>query len=472
MSLTKVTSGAVSGLATSATTDTTDASNITTGTIPTARLDSTLDLSGKTVTLPAASVTAHATNPTKSSIEALGIDASSLTGSLPAISGANLTGIETVTKASSNPLITTNGTLGDQWVNTTTGEMFILTDATTDANVWKGQNGSNVEPVEIVNFETALYTGTGGTQTINMTNLSGGVDFVWIKNRSVSSYNYIFDSIRGGTNYLTTTGTNAEDGTYASVVFGTSSFNITQEGGGNEVNASNGYGHVAWCASLPIDNAGNTTGGNGASKAYTNKSNGWMSVTTFAGNAATQHGIPHHLDAAPEFLWVKHRTNTGNHQAYSAALGNTKVFNINSETAPWVSSTRWDNTTPTATEVKLGTDWEVNINNDNYVMYAFTSVADKCKVGAYTGNAGANSINVGFEAQWILIRRTDAIGGCIIYDNARNNFGDRLYANRTQADYTDRVFNITTTGFDLFNGNGYANASGGTYIYLAIAKQL
>ena len=74
MALTKVTSGAVSGLATSATTDTTDASNITTGTIPTARLDSTLDLSSKTVTLPAASVTAHATTPT--------LDSPSITGTL------------------------------------------------------------------------------------------------------------------------------------------------------------------------------------------------------------------------------------------------------------------------------------------------------------------------------------------------------------------------------------------------------
>ena len=114
MALTKVTSGAVSGLATSATTDTTDASNITTGTIPTARLDSTLDLSSKTVTLPAASVTAHATNPTKASIEALGIDlpAADLTGTiadarfpstLPAISGANLTGIDAVVVGTTLP---------------------------------------------------------------------------------------------------------------------------------------------------------------------------------------------------------------------------------------------------------------------------------------------------------------------------------------------------------------------------------
>jgi hypothetical protein len=82
MALTKVTSGAVSGLATSATTDTTDASNITTGTIPTARLDSTLDLSSKTVTLPAASVTAHATTPT--------LDSPSITGTLSVDSGGTV----------------------------------------------------------------------------------------------------------------------------------------------------------------------------------------------------------------------------------------------------------------------------------------------------------------------------------------------------------------------------------------------
>jgi len=82
MALTKVTSGAVTGLATSATTDTTDASNITTGTIPTARLDSTLDLSSKTVTLPAASVTAHATTPT--------LDSPSITGTLFVDSGSTV----------------------------------------------------------------------------------------------------------------------------------------------------------------------------------------------------------------------------------------------------------------------------------------------------------------------------------------------------------------------------------------------
>jgi len=80
-----------------------------------------------------------------------GLTAANLTGTLPAISGAALTNVPSpFTESASDPLITTNpsGGVGTMWVNTTSGEMYACTDATTDANVWTnvGAGSGNVRP--------------------------------------------------------------------------------------------------------------------------------------------------------------------------------------------------------------------------------------------------------------------------------------------------------------------------------------
>ena len=67
------------------------------------------------------------------------MSSSKLTGALGALDGSALTGIpSSIIKNASDPAIDTNpsGGLGTIWANTTSGEMFILTDATTDENVW------------------------------------------------------------------------------------------------------------------------------------------------------------------------------------------------------------------------------------------------------------------------------------------------------------------------------------------------
>jgi len=69
---------------------------------------------------------------------------------IPACSGAALTNLPGITKNASDPAIATNpsGGLGTVWQNTTSGEMFICTDATAGSNVWTnvGEGTGNVAP--------------------------------------------------------------------------------------------------------------------------------------------------------------------------------------------------------------------------------------------------------------------------------------------------------------------------------------
>ncbi len=99
-------------------------------------------------------------NQTKADIEALGIDASSLTGSLPAISGANLTGIETVTKSTTAP---SSPTAGDMWFNSS--------GSTVDGIASKCMASySGTEWLQMSN----KFSATGGTES---TYSSGGVSY-------------------------------------------------------------------------------------------------------------------------------------------------------------------------------------------------------------------------------------------------------------------------------------------------------
>ena len=86
------------------------------------------------------------------------LNAAKLTGVLPAMSGAALTGIDSVTKNASDPTISTNpsGGVGTLWANTTSGEMYACTDATAGANVWINVGGGSGD-VELWSYPGVTY---------------------------------------------------------------------------------------------------------------------------------------------------------------------------------------------------------------------------------------------------------------------------------------------------------------------------
>jgi len=132
----------LSGLATSATTDTTNATNITSGSLATARV-----------------------NVGTTAGKILQVDGS---GNLPAIDGSLLTGIVSFTKSASDPTVSTNPSagVGAEWVNTTSGEVYLCTDATAGANVWTNVGAGTGDIAPVWPMQTSNYGYVcGGTST-------------------------------------------------------------------------------------------------------------------------------------------------------------------------------------------------------------------------------------------------------------------------------------------------------------------
>ena len=119
-----------------------NATNVTTGTIASARLD--------------VGTTAN---------KLVQLDGS---GNLPAVDASQLTGIVSATISASDPTISTNpsGGVGTEWLNSTSGEMYICTDATAGANVWTnvGAGTGNIQPWLFQGTQYG-YTACGATPT-------------------------------------------------------------------------------------------------------------------------------------------------------------------------------------------------------------------------------------------------------------------------------------------------------------------
>ena len=92
----------------------------------------------------------------------IGLDASKLTGALPAMDGSALTNASVPTaplrSSASDPAVDTNGTLGDIFANTTTGQLFVLTDATTDQNVWTNAGNGDGNIIYVIPRYSQGYT--------------------------------------------------------------------------------------------------------------------------------------------------------------------------------------------------------------------------------------------------------------------------------------------------------------------------
>jgi len=201
---------------------------------------------------------------------------------------------------------------------------------------------------------------------------------------------------------------------------------------------------------------------------------GFMDAVGYRGDGVAGRTVNHNLGVAPELMIVKKRNSTGNWPTWHSSFSYPDAVYINSSDAI-ISATGWFPSNPSsATTFSLNTNTDVNASGDYYVAYLFATLAGVSKVGSYTGTGSPITVDCGFTsgARFIMIKRTDAAAGWIVFDSARGIVAGAdpyLYLNNTDAESSTDAIDPDSSGFIVNPAGGALNTSGGEYIFLAIA---
>ena len=155
----------------------------------------------------------------------------------------------------------------------------------------------------------------------------------------------------------------------------------------------------------------------------------------------------------------------------------SKFLKLNTTDAVVTFSTVWGAALPTSSVFGV-TGTGVAASSVNVIAYCFHSVEGFSKFSSYTGNGSADGtfVYTGFRPAWLMVKRTDTLCSWVIVDSVRdpiNVAGKRIFADSSASEYTN-VDNpdLVSNGFKVRIGStdNCANASGGTYIYMAFAE--
>jgi len=194
---------------------------------------------------------------------------------------------------------------------------------------------------------------------------------------------------------------------------------------------------------------------------------------TGTGSATT---VSHNLNAVPEIIILKGRSIISNWYVGSnifATNWNQGCLLDNSGAANTWSGNVFNATAPTSTIFSLG-GVTSNASGSTYVAYLFATCPGVSKVGSYSGTGATQTIDCGFTggARFVLIKRTDSTGDWYAWDTARGMVAGTdpsTLLNTTAAEVNANSVYTTGVGFQIVSTAAGINASGGTYIFLAVA---
>jgi hypothetical protein len=318
-------------------------------------------------------------------------------------------------------------------------------------------------------FSTFVFTGTGSNLTIqNEIDLSTKGGLAWMKGRVSPNApdHHLFDTARGFTKNLTTNSTAAQnDYTTNGPTALTNGFSIPGSGGG-ELNRV-GDTYVSWTF---------------------RKQPKFFDVVTWTGDGTSYRDIAHSLNAVPACMIVKVTSTTGDWFVYHKNLASDQYYlKLNTTAAQSSASSPFD-LPPTSTVFTVGYNGvnSLNTTGATYVAYLFahdaggfglTGTDNVISCGSFTADVNGNvSVTLGYEPQWVMVKRTSGVGDWLMFDTMRGMptaaasgvFSATLLAQSSVAeDAAGGTIGVNATGFNSLNG--YL-ASSNAYIYIAIRR--
>ena len=196
-------------------------------------------------------------------------------------------------------------------------------------------------------------------------------------------------------------------------------------------------------------------------------------IVAYAGTGSATT-VKHNLEVTPELILIKGRNVAENWVVYSRNDA-TDHLHLNTTDATADEDGFFNDTAPTSSVFTVGDEDEVN-GSYNYIAYLFATLAGVSKEGTYSGTGSDVNVDCGFTsgARFVIAKRTDSSGDWYLWDSERTIVaGNDPYlvvntnaAQVTNTDYIDPL----SSGFTITSGAPDAlNASGGTYLFLAIA---
>tara|TARA_B100000131_G_scaffold322540_3_gene376887 strand:- start:4306 stop:9003 length:4698 start_codon:yes stop_codon:yes gene_type:complete len=200
-----------------------------------------------------------------------------------------------------------------------------------------------------------------------------------------------------------------------------------------------------------------------------------FSIVKVTFNTSSPQRIGHGLASAPEFIISKRTSTTSDWNCYHKFVDPTSpedyLIKLNDTDGRSDNSIYWNDTAPTSSVFTTGSIYD---QSETVIFYCFHSIDGYQRIGSYVGNNSTNGpfVYTGFEPAWLIVKRTDANGNSwAIFDNKRvESDGDQsvVFADTTSIE-SDYDVDFFANGFQIKSTTTNLNASGGNYIFMAIA---